>query len=61
MSRTREHDICVQAARECARLAEATSDPEMRSELFKLALDWMAAAVDDEQEHPIGIEEALVT
>ena len=42
---------CLKRAAECTRLAEATSDPEMKVYLLKLGLSWMQAAtrVRDEQ------------
>jgi hypothetical protein len=35
---------CLKRAAECTRLAEATSDPEMKVYLLKLGLSWMQAA-----------------
>ena len=35
---------CLKRAAECSRLAEATSDPEMKVYLLKLGLSWMQAA-----------------
>ena len=42
---------CLKRAAECTRLAEATSDPEMKVYLLKLGLSWMQAATTrrDEQ------------
>ena len=36
----------LRRAAECARLAEATSDPEMQAYLLKLGLSWMHVAAE---------------
>ena len=42
---------CLKRAAECNRLAEATSDPDMKLYLMKLALTWMQSATEaDEKE-----------
>ena len=38
---------CVAYARECVRLAELTDEPEIRDQLFALAREWMAAAMQE--------------
>ena len=37
---------CLKRAAECNRLAEATSDPDMKLYLMKLALTWMQSATE---------------
>lgn len=37
---------CLKRAAECARLAEAASDPELKVYLMKLAAGWQAAAAE---------------
>ena len=37
---------CLKRAAECNRLAEATSDPDMKLYLMKLALTWMQSAAE---------------
>ena len=37
---------CLKRAAECNRLAEATSDPEMKLYLMRLALTWMQSATE---------------
>jgi hypothetical protein len=37
----------VAYARECVRLAELTDEPEIRDQLFALAREWMAAAMQE--------------
>jgi hypothetical protein len=39
---------CLKRAAECNRLAEATSDPEMKLYLMRLALTWMQSATEAE-------------
>jgi hypothetical protein len=41
-----KHDTgeCLERAAECARQAEAASDPELKIYLMKLALSWTQAA-----------------
>jgi hypothetical protein len=38
------------SARECVRLAQAAEDPALRSDLLKMAHDWMVAELKREQE-----------
>jgi hypothetical protein len=38
---------CVRCAQDCVRLAELTTDPEMRSQLLRMACNWMDAAEDE--------------
>ena len=38
---------CAAYARECVRLAELTDEPEIRDQLFALAREWMAAAMQE--------------
>jgi hypothetical protein len=38
------------SARECVRLAHATEDPALRSDLLKMAHDWMVVELTREQE-----------
>ena len=40
---------CLRRAAECARLAEATSDPEMQAYLLKLGLSWMQVAAEPDE------------
>ena len=40
------------SAAECTRLAETTSDPDMKLYLMKLALSWMQAATEAEHKVP---------
>jgi hypothetical protein len=40
--------ICHESARECVRLARASDDPDLRHELFEMARQWMALALDEE-------------
>ena len=40
---------CVVYARECARLATATSDPEIREALLNMAREWMAMAMQEQK------------
>lgn len=35
-------------ARECARLAQLTTDPQIRERLFQMAREWMAFATQEE-------------
>jgi hypothetical protein len=35
-------------ARECARLAQLTTDPQIRERLFQMAREWMAVAMQEE-------------
>jgi hypothetical protein len=49
MSNIPPNRICEDSARECVRLARMTDDLEMRNELFKMARDWMAVAMKEEQ------------
>ena len=39
----------LRRATECTRLAEATSDPEMKVYLMRLALSWMQSAMAEQQ------------
>ena len=39
--------ICHESARECVRLARMSDDPEVRCELFELARQWMALAMEE--------------
>ena len=39
---------CLKRAAECNRLAEATSEPDMKLYLMKLALTWMQSATEAE-------------
>ena len=41
---------CLKRAAECNRLAEATSDPDMKLYLMKLALTWMQSATEADEE-----------
>jgi hypothetical protein len=41
---------CEVSARECVHLARLTDDPDLRNELFKMARDWMAVAMQEQQE-----------
>jgi len=36
-------------ARDCARLADMTDDPEIREQLMKMAREWMEAALGSKQ------------
>jgi hypothetical protein len=47
---------CLKRAAECTRLAEATSDPEMKVYLLKLGLSWMQVATTAER-HERPLEE----
>ena len=38
---------CMAYARECVRLAGLTDEPEIRDQLFALAREWMAAAMQE--------------
>ena len=38
---------CVGYARECVRLAGQTTDQDLREQLFNMARDWLAAAMDE--------------
>ena len=40
---------CLKRAAECNRLAEATSDPDMKLYLMKLALTWMQSATEADE------------
>ena len=40
---------CLKRAAECTRLAEATSDPDMKLYLMRLALSWMQSATEAEE------------
>ena len=42
----RDTEECLKRAAECARLAEAASDPELMVYLMKLAAGWQAAAAE---------------
>jgi hypothetical protein len=42
----------LRRAAECARLAEATSDPEMQAYLLKLGLSWMHVAAEPDECQP---------
>ena len=35
-------------ARECVRLAQLTTDPQIRERLFQMAREWMAVAMQQE-------------
>jgi hypothetical protein len=35
-------------ARECVRLAQLTTDPQVRERLFQMAREWMALAMQEE-------------
>ena len=39
--------ILHDSARECVRLARMSDDPEVRVELFQLAREWMALAIQE--------------
>ena len=57
LSRVRKDDAmnkpeCLKRAAECTRLAETTSDPDMKLYLMKLALSWMQAATEAEHKVP---------
>jgi len=38
---------CLQYARDCERLAETISDPELRARLLEMAEAWRAIATDE--------------
>ena len=38
----------MNSARECIRLARMSDDPELRYELFEMARQWMALAMEEE-------------
>jgi hypothetical protein len=38
---------CVRYAQDCMRLAELTTDLEMRRQLFRMARNWIDAAKDE--------------
>jgi hypothetical protein len=40
----RDTEECLKRAKECARQADAASDPELKIYLMKLALSWTQAA-----------------
>ena len=40
---------CLKRAAECNRIAEATSDPDMKLYLMKLALTWMQSAAEADE------------
>ena len=40
---------CLKRAAECNRLAEATSEPDMKLYLMKLALTWMQSAAEADE------------
>jgi hypothetical protein len=42
----------LRRAAECARLAEATSDPEMQAYLLKLGLSWIHVAAEPDECQP---------
>ena len=44
----RGDSICHNSARECIRLARMSDDPELRYELFEMARQWMALAMEEE-------------
>lgn len=44
-------NICHDLARECVRLARVTDDPDLRHELFVIARQWMALAIEEEDRH----------
>ena len=48
MSYFRCDSICHDSARECVRLGRMSDDPEQQYELFELARQWMALAMEDE-------------
>lgn len=48
MSKPRSANICHDSARECVRLARMSDDPELRYELFEMARQWMAIAMEEE-------------
>ena len=41
---------CLKRAAECNRLAEATSEPDMKLYLMRLALTWMQSATEADEE-----------
>ena len=41
---------CLKRAAGCNRLAETTSDPDMKLYLMKLALTWMQSATEADEE-----------
>ncbi len=47
---------CLKRAAECARLAEATSDPEMKVYLMKLGLSWLQVATTAERDERVAEE-----
>jgi hypothetical protein len=48
MSYFRSDSICHDSARECVRLGRMSDDPELQYELFELARQWMALAMEEE-------------
>jgi hypothetical protein len=48
MSYFRSDNICHASARECVRLGRMSDDPELKHELFELARQWMALAMEEE-------------
>jgi hypothetical protein len=48
MSHFRYVSICHDSARECVRLGRMSDDPELQHELFELARQWMALAMEEE-------------
>jgi hypothetical protein len=45
---TIDHE-CEGYARECVRLANLTSDPNIRDQLMQIAREWMAAVMHEEK------------
>ena len=39
---------CVGYARDCARLAQKTNDPDLRERLLQMAREWMAVAMRED-------------
>jgi hypothetical protein len=48
MSYFRCNSICHDSARECVRLGRMSDDPELQYELFEMARQWMALAMEEE-------------
>ena len=58
MYNSRRDSICHDSARECIRLARMSDDPELRYELFEMARQWMALAMEEEYRDDGAMAEA---
>jgi len=50
---------CLEYARKCARIADLTTDPEIRTQLAQMAREWLATAEEKrlaERDDPVSMQ-----